>query len=693
RAQAILQQLDARQCNVEARAAALGPGTEPAFALLRDEIGFDSYSGVLRGAQGTYAQRAGNALDRALLLAELLRHKGLVVRFARGRLPAERSEQLVQRLFALPAPVDPALLTASAGLRTRLERLRARAERDYTALKSAIGARAPAATSSHDELLAEVQDHFWVQVRQGEQWLDLDPTFADSEPGQCAVTAEQTYEQIPLELHQTVTVRVLAEHLAAGALVSRTLLTASRPAVQWIEQQVFVLHAPQDNLGSAVADALSGADSRPWRPVLFCNGDIESGATVTFGRQAHGGVADALGAAPPEATDPQAAPAAGGIFVAEWLELELHFPDGRSELYRRALVDRAGPAMRTAGLFAADKLAPLADDARGPLFCQDVHQLVFSSSRHDLHDYAEALVALSAGLAAPPAAEPAAEPAAGDGKVAPPAAGLEALWPFALQSFGWMFVADERLIPALNDLAGVRLYADAPRIWIASLTHGRRGGGNEFVVDLRRDKLRGLCDVPARSGELAARKLWYAALTGGLEHEVLAEMAVNVAIDPRTVATTSASVDGKAMIVLAAADADKVTTVTPAAVPAAQVAAALQRGSLVVVSQSAAAGADTAFWEIDGNGDTRAVYGLDWNGALLPTVTTASRAGGVGLPNPSYTSRSMRGPMGSAPKGNFRYVPARGGGSEYTALLVAVLAVGIEFFIIGVAVAAVAGWI
>ena len=83
---------------------ALGPGVEPAFQFVRDRIGFESYCGVLRGASGTLTSRAGNALDRSLLVADILKRKGIRTRFAVGRLDPSHAERLIARLFGAAKP-------------------------------------------------------------------------------------------------------------------------------------------------------------------------------------------------------------------------------------------------------------------------------------------------------------------------------------------------------------------------------------------------------------------------------------------------------------------------------------------------------------------------------------------------------------------------------------------------------------
>src|SRR5690625_4378382 len=68
-------------------------------AWVKENIGYQPYAGVLRGAQGTLASASGNALDQSLLLAGLLGDAGYEVRIARGEL----SEVQAAELLALTA--------------------------------------------------------------------------------------------------------------------------------------------------------------------------------------------------------------------------------------------------------------------------------------------------------------------------------------------------------------------------------------------------------------------------------------------------------------------------------------------------------------------------------------------------------------------------------------------------------------
>ncbi len=76
-------------------AAALDYDAERIFRFVADEIRYDPYSGILRGARGTLASRAGNSADQALLLAALLGASLLPVRFAIGEIDGEAADGLL----------------------------------------------------------------------------------------------------------------------------------------------------------------------------------------------------------------------------------------------------------------------------------------------------------------------------------------------------------------------------------------------------------------------------------------------------------------------------------------------------------------------------------------------------------------------------------------------------------------------
>ena len=254
-----------------------------AFDLVRDSIRFDPYPGVLRGADGTLAARAGNAFDRALLLKALLDAQGATSRFAFGQLSPDSASALVDHAFDRPAvplpaagvsPLDAAFEQAAS----------ARARRDYALLDTALGDRlAGLAADATDAAFTDATRHAWVQLQQADgSWLDLDPSLADARPGVALATAATTADVMPDEAYQTLTLRVIAENLADGALSEATVLEAVLPASAAAEQQILVTFQPASDGGGMLGGSLFGgsAGTGAYAPILMIDGDAWHGDPI-----------------------------------------------------------------------------------------------------------------------------------------------------------------------------------------------------------------------------------------------------------------------------------------------------------------------------------------------------------------------------------------------------------------------------
>ena len=70
----------------------------------------------------------------------------------------------------------------------------------------------------NDRLFQETQLHHWVQFDTGNGYQDFDATFADSQLGQRFTEVGRTFDDVPIELQQRITVRIDAEttNLATG---------------------------------------------------------------------------------------------------------------------------------------------------------------------------------------------------------------------------------------------------------------------------------------------------------------------------------------------------------------------------------------------------------------------------------------------------------------------------------------------
>jgi len=120
---------------------------EEAFAFVREQIKFEPFTGIMKSSQGVLWARAGNAIEQARLLAELLGLEGEKVRYAQGKLEKEKAAWLIKNIFP--------------------------EEKDFYYPEN-VPLSAP---SQDEEILSAIEDHYWVQILQDNQWIDLDPSF------------------------------------------------------------------------------------------------------------------------------------------------------------------------------------------------------------------------------------------------------------------------------------------------------------------------------------------------------------------------------------------------------------------------------------------------------------------------------------------------------------------------------------
>lgn len=576
--------------DVDAKAQALAPGVEAAFALVRDDVRYEAYAGALRGASGAYAARAGNAIDRALLLARLLGRQHIATRFAIGTLGAADRERLLARTFESAAMTTEDRPPASGtGLLTRVY---ARARHDYDIVRTSLGDRLPPVTTpSRDALRAEMNPHVWVQADIDHRWIDLDPSFADAVPGTTIATLDRTATELPAELFQRIRIAIVEEQLSETGLARKILLETTRNAVDLIDRPILLSHAEpttMKGIGFAIAGAAGVGTHNHWTPTLAVDDEMVVGTALEI------------------------SPA----FVAESLEIEMTWPGGRHETTTRPLLERGGAAWRATMPLDASTLKPTARAGGVPVAMAAVHCIWLSGGAHNLANLADALQTL--------VVETAAERVEG---------GEPAANPFTLQTFAWMAWSDQVFLPMLNDTPGLRLYPDGVRI--AIFTQGLSEDWLTMVSDLRRDDLRGLSahpdPDPAGGRRLAEKKLEFGLLQGALEQEALADV-VRVAgggadsgadagndggadaIDTTSSALTAAGV----VVITPGAPFPK----TPAAVAvhpesASRIAAASARQAIVIAPVNGL-GERGAWWEIAaGSGDTYAVSDLGLHGGKI----------------------------------------------------------------------------
>ncbi len=365
-------------------------GSDPAAitAWVRTQTGYVPYRGKLRGGDGVLMDRSGNALDRALLLAALLADGGHEVRIARAEISAQAAAAIIDApaaTFARPT-LDSAATDALAQALNGNAVLDRNAMAEMNQAAQAADASAAAAfadrfatledeivtlagqpadaATARQHLVDAARDHFWVQVKSGETWTDLDPTLGTAPPPPAATFAAN---EIPEDLHHRVTIRLVVEIWGEDAPAETVLVSATRDAADMTDRIVRIGHSvsgyPSLNEIAATANPTAALQqglvmAGGWAPVIAIgeerivdkafshDGRIGPGSSpdLTGTREAiEGSTSQAIGELGGEAGPPPATP------TAEWIEIVISAPGEPDRVERRTIFDIVGPARRAAG--------------------------------------------------------------------------------------------------------------------------------------------------------------------------------------------------------------------------------------------------------------------------------------------------------------------------------------------------------
>jgi len=242
--------------DLTAQAAELQFDSARIFAFVRDQTRIEPYRGSLRGARGVLAGRAGNSLDRSLLLQALLTESGVQCRLMQGVLPPAAARRALQHFLSVPA-LDPSTLGRRGPAQQTEQRLEQAgipvgvvqeiADRaavhseafwqstfDQSSDRTAFvvqsihdtGLKPASAHAVQQDLLAALSTHYWVQRQDAAgQWIDLDPMFPDLNPGQTAGQEGNPIDAVPTAARHQMDVSLVYRIRVDGAIKDQILLT------------------------------------------------------------------------------------------------------------------------------------------------------------------------------------------------------------------------------------------------------------------------------------------------------------------------------------------------------------------------------------------------------------------------------------------------------------------------------------
>jgi len=601
--------------DVETLAIELEFDPQAAFRFVRDHIRYEPYAGVLRGAKGTLAARAGNSFDRSLLLTALLDEMLVDSEFAMAQL----EDAAVERVMAAARRGPTQRLDAEPpGARIDTRDIAARARRDYALLLPALAPHLPM-DGGLDEAAAraDARTHAWVRIPFGAETLDLDTTLADAEPGDTLGVPEQVLQELPDEQYHGVELKVVLEELHEGRLTERVVFDRQLDPIDATGRELFLLFEPDlAGFSGAITSVLSGEER--WSPVFLYDGERSVGSDFSAG----GRGTDLFG-------DPTDLPEPLSLRLAATVD----GPGAEPRTATHVLFDR-----RTDGSGPGDPLgeAPVEDlvVVEGiPTALTGVVNLVVSTGGSSAYDFAyrhaQVLDFIDFALL--------------DEDTAAQYALADRLWPMAMAGQAMVQTSEQVLVPAAGGQLGHGFVA-RPRLYLTSIAPAADDA--EAIVDATDLMLDSVRILPAAPGDpTVPGQIWYGTLQSALETEWALRAADALAEDEPSLISASLSLR-EPLVVLATGPEGAPENASAALLDD------LESGAVVALPE----GADVAavWWAVEpGSGAMRAMLAPGLRGVR---DVLAEPDGGAGVFDEIYKknergsrskARPHRGPGGS----------------------------------------------
>lgn len=551
-----------------------------AFEYIRDRIALDPYQGSLRGASGVLGAGAGNALDRAVLLQRLISGMGYDARLVFGDLSGDGLSRLAGRSLEIKTPYDIEPLGALGGfVPGMMQRLVDRARRDYRWLSGAV----PPDTLSQSyvpDVRDRLTNHVWVQAKLDDGWVDMDPSFADSEVGERYAEVRAYHNEMPDHLRQKVRIRIVAEYLDSGKLAEEVSLERELEAEVAAASQVYLGFQPTSGgLGDALANKLGAQPS--FRPVLIVDDEEEAGNALPL-------ISNPLD----DAEQFLFGRSSEKELTALYLDVETVIPEANGTSRRRPLLDRLPAAVRAGDTVGFSDIQEVEKANDAPTAFQSIHQIVTSHGGSNPYQ-----IANDVGLAIYFVGK-----YFGDEEALNRMSLDAMMWPAAMLRRIPVAVSEHVSVRALNDREDLRFYIGEPRVFVFSLSAS--GDATDFPfevsVDLLLDKVHVTSAVDTRSSAIATRQMRYGVMQGAFETTYLE--TIILASGVRGNLSSASELSTRKPVVYS----DPGDVEAPENVPYALL-QDLRSGKQVVAAMPGNGEPTQVWWSIDRSGETRAM--------------------------------------------------------------------------------------
>lgn len=248
------QAIDSTEFDLEKKALSFHQDISSIFSFVQEQIAFEPYEGLLKGASGCLNSGSGNSLDRSLLLLELLRRSGYKATLVLGKLSSSDAECLIRsrletdefislKTMDLPYFIDEEKQKECR--QSKLSKFRNHLQTRYDSLFNSLYPlckdyleKNPNISSLLEQAILQTQNHYWVRLYLDNQTVELDSSFPEFEFGKAVGTFLKEVEQPSPEVAHRITFIGFTSTLKENQVLEEELFRSSHKASELAGQSI-----------------------------------------------------------------------------------------------------------------------------------------------------------------------------------------------------------------------------------------------------------------------------------------------------------------------------------------------------------------------------------------------------------------------------------------------------------------------